>query len=104
MSPEGIKEIYVDELTSLMLGYPISKISFSSTKQVTTVGDTKKTEVMTVAIPTNVLLQTCNFVVNHIQNNQEYLLNAAQENSKQLATLMQNKSTDETASSQHTDN
>ncbi len=67
------KEIYADEVISAMIGFPISKIIFSSVKKVED-GKIEKVEAVTIAINTLSLLKGCNFILNSAKNASENII------------------------------
>lgn len=70
--PNKSKEIYADEMSSAMIGFPLSKIIFASIRKVED-GETIKEEVATITINTLSLLNGCRFIINNAQTNSDSL-------------------------------
>lgn len=72
------EEIYVDGLEGLILGYPISKVQFTSIApdQEGPSASPKQVPRLVVAIPTGVLLQACNAILNSVKSQRENMLEA----------------------------
>jgi hypothetical protein len=89
MSEQQIPEFYVDELSNIMLGYPTSKLTFSSIREIIKTGEGEKLNVLTIAIPTIMLVNACNFALSQVQANQSALIIAASEASENLSSAIQ---------------
>lgn len=93
MSESTHLEVYVDQLGGIMLGYPTSKLTFVSLRQGQSSDPTNATpdqrHAVTVTMSTQSLINACNAISKNISENQEALLENAQESTKLLAaTLM----------------
>jgi hypothetical protein len=81
-------EVYVDQLGGIMLGYPTSKLTFVSLRQNQSSDPTNaapdQRHAVTVTIPTQSLMNACNAISKSIRENQDALLENAQESTKLL--------------------
>jgi hypothetical protein len=91
VSNEQYPEIFVDELGGLMLGYPISKLTFVAARQVGADGAVVKNKVLTLSISTQSLLNTCKLVLNNARENQELILTGASTSEEKLLIALQNE-------------
>jgi len=89
VSKECHPEIFADELAGIMLGYPTSKLTFAAIRQGGTNGEVAKTNVLTLSISTQVLIDACNLVLNHAKTNQDLILNSASESAGKLISSLQ---------------
>lgn len=84
-------EIYVDNLSGIMLGYPTSKLTFVTIRQDNPNNDPENlatgpgpVPVLTVTMSTQTLINVCNAVLGDIRVNQDALLIATQNATKLL--------------------
>lgn len=89
MNEQKVPEFYVDELSNMLLGYPISKLTFSTIGQAGASEQPNKERVLTIAISTASLAQACNFALTQIKANQNALIASASEGPDMLNNLIQ---------------
>ena len=76
-------EVYVDALGGIMLGYPVSKVTFvtilqNGSEQSETMASDKASvtqkDVVTISIPTAALINTCRTILNNLESNKDELI------------------------------
>ncbi|MEO6423619.1 MAG: hypothetical protein ABIR84_13355 [Candidatus Nitrotoga sp.] len=92
-------EIFADELAEIMLGYPISKLTFIAVKKFGTDGIIEKDQVLTLSIPTQSLLDACQMVLDNANRNQDFILNGASTSEGKLLKLLKNEAVSKTKTS-----
>ena len=90
MDKEQYPEIFTDELAGLMLGYPISKLTFATVKQGKTDSSAEKVQALTLTIPTQSLLNACNLILDSARKNQGMILDGASTSEAKLLESLQN--------------
>lgn len=93
MSENQFPEIYADELAGIMLGFPMSKLTFTSSRQLGSDGKVIKTNVLTVTISTQSLIKGLNFAHDYVQENKLGLLASASEASENISISIQKNMT-----------
>ncbi len=81
-------EIFADELSGMMLGYPVSKLFFSSASQEGAAGEIAKSKVLTLSIPTQSLLSACKLILDHAIENQELIHSAASVSEESILKIL----------------
>lgn len=91
MSKEQCPEFFADELGGIMLGFPMSKLTFSAIKNVGTDGSIDRANVITLAIPTQALFNACKAVMDKARHNQEMILGGASASEANLLVSLQSE-------------
>lgn len=91
MSKEQHPEIFADELSGMMLGYPVSKLTFSAAKQSGNDGAVEKNNVLTLTLSTHNLLSACKLILNNASDNQDLILSGASTSEEKLLALLQSE-------------
>jgi hypothetical protein len=89
-SPDNKPEIFVDGLAGMAIGYPNTKLDFTSTvprKADDKPGVESRIAVCTIVIPTTALLDIRNIIDQNLITNREFVINAAT-NHKELIERM----------------
>lgn len=88
MSTEQPPEIFADELAGMMLGYPISKLTFAAARQGAPNGEIEKAQVLTLSIPTLSLLTSCKLILDNAAENQELIVGVASSSQEKLFAFL----------------
>jgi len=81
-------EIYVDGLEGILLGQPVSKLRFTSTDSRSTAEVPQNNPRLTLTIPTIVLIQICQQMLNTMNTNQANLSDSATTYANTIKTLL----------------
>lgn len=89
MSDSQPFEIYVDEVTGMMLGYPMSKVSFATRRMM---GSTNPQPVpaLILTMSTQTMIQMVDILTENIRVNESAILDAAGVSKDTLATWLEN--------------
>lgn len=93
MNKEQHPEIFTDELAGIMFGYPVSKLTFVAVKQVGDDGSAEKTQVLTLTIPTQSLINACNLILDNARMNQKVILDGASTSEAKLLESLRGDAT-----------
>lgn len=87
---DGMPEIFVDGLSQMLLGYPISKLTFHSVVAPAHEGNEieQRLGVVRIAIPTPVLLEFCRNVLFNAQTSADALSDAGKQIEAQVRRMM----------------
>lgn len=90
MSNKQCVEIFADDIMGVMLGYPMSKLTFASSVQTEPNGKASKIPVVAITMSTQSMVTALNFVLEHVNMNKGSLMDSASESAgKMLNTLEQ---------------
>lgn len=90
-------ELYVDSLGGVMLGYPVSKLTFitvvqnghsESDSEPNDNTSVVKKDVVTLTIPTAALIDACQKILDNLQENKETLVLAQEKTAKHIESLL----------------
>lgn len=85
---EQYPEIFADELAGMMLGYPVSKLTFVTATQSGENGTIEKTKVLSLAIPTQSLLNSCKLILDNALENQELIISMASVSEEKVLAVL----------------
>lgn len=88
MSDKNLPEIFADSLSSVMVGYPISKISFRTATQ-NLEGSFEYERNLVLAIPTASLAEACKVIIENFNENHEALTAGAKTHQIEFENILQ---------------
>lgn len=77
MNP-NLNEIYADDIDGVLIGYPMAKIRFNSTRGISENGEPIEETVLTVAIPLESLLKACRNIIDNAESDIDMLAKLAE--------------------------
>lgn len=88
MDSEDCLEVYVDGMEGVLLGHPVSKIRFTVIDSKSKPAEPKQNLRLVLSLPTAVMLQICQQVLNSMNANRDQVIEGATAYAKQFAALM----------------
>ncbi|QTR55405.1 hypothetical protein [Thiothrix unzii] len=83
MQYTDLNELYADSVKGMMIGYPISKITFSSIQN-TEDDQVESRKVVTLSMPTHALIKICATFIKSAEDNQGAILSAIKESEEKI--------------------
>lgn len=83
MQYTDLNEFYADDIGGIMIGYPISKITFSSVQHAEK-DQVESRKVITLSMPTHALIKVCSAFIKSAEDNQDAIISAIKESELQI--------------------